>query len=292
MNWEEACKILGVSQVSTLDEIKEKYKYKAWLLHRDKTQLLPENIRSKAEEELKSVNQAFNFLSNPLNNPLSNPPRLKIEPMHIRFNELDVGQNKSTTLLVENIGGAYTNIWIDNEPSPWLVVKSIKSITTEQLPLEVTIECTGDGEQGKQYSCDLLVKLENENTHIKDEARVRAELRMKEKLEELSPDVSANPRKNLQPKSGSPKKGTAFSYREFFSTLIVNIIYGSLGLGLLYLLLSESLNAIWWAVFCFYIVFTILFSIWNGLKGGRKTKHNKNPTSPEHSSTNSKPQNH
>jgi hypothetical protein len=42
--------------------------------------------------------------------------------------------------------------------------------------MEVTIECTGIGEPGKQYSCKLPVRLENEKTKLKDEVVIDIEL--------------------------------------------------------------------------------------------------------------------
>jgi hypothetical protein len=71
MNLEQACNILGVSQMASPEEIRMQYLYKANLLHPDKTQYLAENLRNKAEEELKLVNQAHDFLRLPSNRPLS-----------------------------------------------------------------------------------------------------------------------------------------------------------------------------------------------------------------------------
>ena len=69
MDWIEACQILGVPESATEAEIKEQYIYKAQLLHPDKNQDKPENIRKKAEAELVLVNQAYAIVSNPGNNP-------------------------------------------------------------------------------------------------------------------------------------------------------------------------------------------------------------------------------
>jgi len=176
MDWGEACNILGVTKTASLEEIRQQYHYKAQLLHPDKTIGKPESIRKKAEEEFKLVSQVYQFLTNPLNNPFTNPPRLKISPKHIRFKDVSIGQKKTTSFEIDSIGGAYTNIWFEKEPCPWLSVTSFESTTAEQLPMEVTIECTGIGEPGKQYSCKLPVRLENEKTKLKDEVVVDIEL--------------------------------------------------------------------------------------------------------------------
>jgi hypothetical protein len=176
MDWAEACRILGVPESATDAEIKEQYIYKAQLLHPDKNQDKPENIRQKAEAELALVNQAYAFLSNVNNNPYKIPPKLAVEPMGIRFKDVKIGEKKSTTLIIRNTGGPYTSIWIDNQPAPWLAVTGVKSLTGERLPLEVTLESTGFGEPGSQYSCILSIKLENEKTHSIDQVAIKIEL--------------------------------------------------------------------------------------------------------------------
>jgi hypothetical protein len=176
MDWTEACRILGVSESATEAEIKEQYIYKAQLLHPDKNQDKPENIRKKAEIELALVNQAYTYLINPNNNPYKFPPKLSVEPLRIRFKNVNIGERKTTVITVKNVGGPYTSIWIDNQPAPWLAVTGVKSIGAERLPLEVVIEATGTGQPGNEYASDLVIKLENENSHALDQAAVKVEL--------------------------------------------------------------------------------------------------------------------
>lgn len=176
MNWEEACRILGVKETASDIEIRAQYLYKAQLLHPDVNQDRPEIVRNRAAAELALVNPAHDFLKDPRNNPFKIPPKLEITPKNIRFKDVELGQKKRTTFEIRSIDGPYTNIWIDNEPAPWLSIAGVRSLTNEQLPLEVTIESTGMGEPDTQYSCNLLVKLENEKTKLKSEKRVRIEL--------------------------------------------------------------------------------------------------------------------
>lgn len=189
MDWEEACSVLGVTKTASLEEIRQQYYYKAHLLHPDATIGKSESIRKKAAEEFKLVKQAYEFLTNPLNNPFTNPPKLKISPKHIRFKDVEIGQKKTTSFEIDSIGGAYTNIWFEREPCPWLSVTSFESTTAEQLPMEVTIECTGIGESGKQYSCKLPVRLENEKTRLKDDVVVDIELWTKAERAVLYTDI-------------------------------------------------------------------------------------------------------
>jgi len=179
MDWEEACRILGVEETASPEEVRQQYHYKAHLLHPDATVGKSERIRQKAGEEFKLVKQAYEFLIDPSNNPQTNPPKLKISPKHIRFKDVEIGQKKTTSFEIDSIGGAYTNIWFEAEPCPWLSVTSFKSTTAERLPVEVTLECTGVGELGKQYSCKLPVRLENERTKLKDEVVLDIELWIK-----------------------------------------------------------------------------------------------------------------
>ncbi len=58
--------ILGINRNASSDEIKKAYLFKANILHPDRLNELGENIRRKAEEELKKVNIAYDTLKNPL----------------------------------------------------------------------------------------------------------------------------------------------------------------------------------------------------------------------------------
>lgn len=173
MNWEEACQVLGVSVTSTASEIRAQYLYKAQLLHPDKTINLPENIRQKAEEELKRVNAAYSVLSDPRNNLQGKPPKLSVYPKQIRFKDLGPGQKKTTIIEIKSVGGEYTKFWMDDSPATWLKVIEAKSTTNDPLPLEVTIEATGCG---KGAECSLPIRLENDKTKTKDETTLKIEL--------------------------------------------------------------------------------------------------------------------
>lgn len=179
MNWEEACQILGVTSTATAAEIRAQYLYKAQLLHPDKTAGLPESVRQKAEEELKHVNAAYNFLSDLKNNPQSNPPKLSVSPRHIRFKDVEPSKKKTTIIEIESVGGPYTKFWMDDSPAAWLKVIEVKSTTNDPLPLEVTIEATGNSILRKQIECSLPIRIENEKTKTRDEVTVKIELQMK-----------------------------------------------------------------------------------------------------------------
>jgi hypothetical protein len=230
MDWAEACRILGVPETASDAEIKEQYIYKAQLLHPDKNQDKPESIRKKAEAELAIVNQAYAIVSNPNNNPYKIPPRLSVDPTGIRFKEVHLGEQKTTTIRVLSVGGPYTSIWIDNQPAPWLTVTAVNSLTTERLPLEVTLEATGTGVPGTLYSCDLLIKLENEDTHMLDRVLVKVEMHV-----EFGPIVSVSGKAAAPPQSSTssdvkPASSPARKENRGFSpaTLVANLLAFSL----------------------------------------------------------------
>ncbi len=179
MNWEEACRILGVETTATDEQIHEQYLYKVQLLHPDWNSNKPANVRKLAEQELKLINAAYNVLKTPTNKTFSTPPKLDISLKKIRFKDLAAGESKSTTFEVKNQGGAYSKIWIDDSPAPWLKVTDVKSLTSDLLPVKVTIEASGTGKSDEHLACNLAVRLENEQNGVKDEAVVRVELWMK-----------------------------------------------------------------------------------------------------------------
>jgi hypothetical protein len=273
MTWEEACRILGVKETVSLEEIREQYRYKAQLLHPDKTIGKPEGVRKKAEEEFKLINQAYEVLTNPLNNPLTHPPKLQISPTRIRFKDVEIGQKKSTTFQINNIGGAYTNIWMDNTPAPWLSITAFKSLGVEgELPMEVTIECTGIGEENKQYSCGLLVRLENEKTQLKDEIALEIEMLIK-----LKPAVQT-PVEQI-PSQITPTYQSEFSFGEFFTTLMGYIFIPVFtGLGFIPLIWWGKAKTVSFTIWGIYGVIALVMSIRKGIDEGKKIVHNRKPT--------------
>lgn len=180
MNWAEACRILGVKETASPEEIDERYHTLGYLLHPDANVGKPKSAIEAGLKEFLLVKQAHDFLKNSSNNPHTNPPKVKVSPQRIRFKDVETEQRKKTTFEISSVGGPYTSIWFDREPSPWLSVVGFKPlINGEQLPLEVEIECIGTGEVGEQLRCSLAVRLENENTQIKDEVTIEIELGMK-----------------------------------------------------------------------------------------------------------------
>lgn len=199
MNWEEACQVIGVQSNASTSEIRAQYLYKAQLLHPDKNANSPLHVQQKAEEELKKVNAAYDFLRNPHNKPNTTPPRLEVKPTHIRFN-LDLNQKKVTTIRINSVGGLFTRFWMDDSPAPWLKVTEVKSLTKDPLPMEVTLEATGIEISGGNTDCQLPIRVENENTHDVFETKTRIELKVNPSS--VSPDAP-----QVVPRTAVPNTG-------------------------------------------------------------------------------------
>jgi len=65
MEFKDYYEALGVGPDSSANDIKEAYKYKVNVLHPDRLMGVSESIRSRAEEDLKKVNHAYDVLGNP-----------------------------------------------------------------------------------------------------------------------------------------------------------------------------------------------------------------------------------
>jgi curved DNA-binding protein CbpA len=64
-NKENYYEILGINKNANDQDIIDAYRYKVNILHPDKLTGSSERIKSKAEDELRKVNQAYEVLSNP-----------------------------------------------------------------------------------------------------------------------------------------------------------------------------------------------------------------------------------
>jgi hypothetical protein len=179
MTWEEACQILGVAVTATTAEVDKVHLQKEWIFHPDRMVGAPESARQRAEEELKRVNEAYNFLKDPKNRSQGSPPKLSVSPQRIRFKDVKLGQRKTTTIRIESVGGSYTKFWMDDSPAAWLKVVEVKSTTNDPLPLEATLEATGNSSSHGQTGCSLLIRLEDEKSKAKDEVTVKIELWMR-----------------------------------------------------------------------------------------------------------------
>jgi hypothetical protein len=245
MTWEDACQILGVPLTATMTEINARHLHWNQLLHPDKTSTLPQSVRAKAEDDLKKINAAYDFLKNSRNRPNYGPPRLHVTVAHVRFN-VENGEKKSTTFKISNTGGPYTSFWMDDSPAPWLKVLEVKSLSDTPLPIEVTIEATGTSVPKGHTECFLPVKIENEPTHAVDEVKIKVEINLKSS----SPDASSvgTPSPSNTKTSRLPKLGKW----EMAAICIVGLTLLGLGIGVL-----AGNNISFWVLFAFSCVFSL-----------------------------------
>ena len=194
MTREEACRILGVSEAATPAEIKTRYLFLINIFHPDKNIDKPETIRLKAQDEFIRIKAAYEFLTSHTQD-IKRPPKLEATPKYIRFKEVALSQKKTTTIEVKNIGGPFTNLWIDDSPCPWLSVIDVKSISNEPLHLMITIEATGA--PGLNQRCMLPIRLTNEKTGLSDELQISIEVTHKNQPAKLNVKHSALSFRNL-----------------------------------------------------------------------------------------------
>jgi hypothetical protein len=207
MTWEEACSILGVPLIASDNEIKEKWLYWNRILHTDRTINLPQKDRLQAEEQLKKINAAHDFLNILQNRPNNSPPKLHISLSRIHFS-CNPGQKKTTTFTVNNIGGLFSKFWMDDAPTPWLRVVAANSPTDTVLPIEVTIEATGIGYPGSHFDCTLPFRIENEKTKRYSETQLKIELSIKP-LQQSTTTHNPKPKQTYtQPKTSTYTKRT------------------------------------------------------------------------------------
>ncbi len=198
--------ILGVDPDANADQIKESYRYKAFILHSDRFAGLPERIRLKAEEDFKKVNRAYDVLSKPdarrrydINRSKSTgsinefqktgqdrkpqPPRKskpagkpkpEVYPREIYFKDILPYVKQQGVFFVRNVGGPYTKVLIGKFPE-WVRLVETKPLQSrDKLPMRVQIEAMGI-QWGTVYSAQLVVRLDE------NEARVKVELRTQKK---------------------------------------------------------------------------------------------------------------
>ncbi|GEM_PF-2179939 len=237
-DWQDHYLVLGVDRNATQQEIREAYKFKAFTQHPDRLTNAPESVRNRAEEELKKLNVAYEFLGDsqkrdqynsewdqkkPHNNGINAggqssliQPRPVVDPQNICFWEADAGEKKHASFIIQNAGGLYNRLWVDN-PDSWVRVISGDSVNnTDQLPFRVEIEASGN-EWNKSYLEDIKVKLDEQET------KVRVELRTKKKPIVKPYGVNQQNAVN-NTKNSSSKKG--LSYYIKFLIFIVILYYG------------------------------------------------------------------
>ena len=207
--FEDLYEILQVSPFAEPEVIEVAYKKLAQKYHPDI------NKSPLAVEKMKKINIAHDVLSDPMQRqkyysewlqrkqgkhattrPYANiKPKPVVKPSYICFDDIEPGQIKKTSFIIDNTGGRYSKISVSN-PQTWLRVLTPNSnITTGKLPLEVKIEAKGLdwGETGAEH---IKVRLDTEETIVKAEIQMKpkpglAEFKATKKAEQAPVDISA-----------------------------------------------------------------------------------------------------
>ena len=165
--------VLGVAADADAVEIRRAYRDRAREYHPDRMQDAPEAERLAGEERLKTVNLAYEVLSNPerrrqyhaeWRRTLS-PPVPSVEPPRIHIENAQPGEPQSAYFDVRNTGGPYSSISVSN-PESWVRVASYESLSeTDELPLRVFIQAAGHGWDAR-YDDTITVSLDDQESEV------------------------------------------------------------------------------------------------------------------------------
>jgi len=172
--------ILGVNIEASAEDIRKAYIDKCFILHPDRLEGAPETAKKRAEEELKRVNEAREVLKDPHKRKAydaklkahdvkleaqKNKPKPVVDPPNIQFKDVQPGETRSASFVIRNAGGPYSRISVPN-PDTWVRLVEWHSISTsDELPLQVSIEVYGPDE-GKKFSEIITVKLDDEEVSL------------------------------------------------------------------------------------------------------------------------------
>jgi curved DNA-binding protein CbpA len=178
--------ILGIKRNATPEEVKESYLYWVNILHPDRMLKVPEHIRTKAEEDLKKVNEAYGVLSDRRKRAQYNKkigvsvdveirsypetrvkgkPKLEIYPRAIFFDRALPNVKQRGTFFIRNVGGEYSKIMISTPPQ-WIKIIQTKSLYPDKkLPMQIDIEAIGT-DWGKTLSSKIEVRLDESEASV------------------------------------------------------------------------------------------------------------------------------
>ncbi|MGD0854723.1 MAG: hypothetical protein ABSA18_02840 [Dehalococcoidia bacterium] len=199
MDWITACGILDVPPDASEQRIKEQRNYWLNVLHPDKTIGLPPRIKIKADKDFLEKKAAWEYLLTPGNRPASRssdrsqePPRQRpastaqkepasspkskpkpvVTPSNIVFDNMEPGQLKKASFVIDNAGGPYSTLNI-SKPNSWLKVVKRRALTAlKKLPLEIEIEAYGI-EWGTISTGSIDIELDDVRTSVTVEVRTK-----------------------------------------------------------------------------------------------------------------------
>lgn len=183
---EDYYEILGVDPYASQEEIKKARDENAFIYHEDRMRGLRKSVRLRAVEKMKRVNRAYATLGDPqkreqyhaewlrgkggamtpsVSHRLARPKPVA-NPAYIRFDNVPAKTVNTSSFIIRNDGGDYSEIWF-SAPKSWVEIAHYTSLCDyDELPLRVEIKAEGK-DWGKTYSETIIVRLDNEETLVR-----------------------------------------------------------------------------------------------------------------------------
>lgn len=217
INWKDYYLILQVHPTAEPEVIKAAY----WKLAQKYN---TNSDQSKSDQKWKDLNEAYEILgdsdkkrrydseyskrSNKPNSPPPPPPRKSapppivkpkpiVRPKVIRFDDVLPGEIKRAIFTIDNEGGSYSKKQLSN-PSSWInIVDNVTIPDAKKLPLVIKLELVGR-DWGQSYIENIIVKLDNEETHIRIELHTKLDSQDKPKQQTPAESKASKPKKKTQ----------------------------------------------------------------------------------------------
>ena len=176
---EDCYQILGVASDASPEDIKQAFRKKALDYHPDRVVGVSESVRRLAEEEMKKINRAYEVLKDPHKRRQYDSkwaiPKPVVDRLFIHFTDVEPGEIKRASFIIQNHGGSYKKLRIIYDPNSWVHVVHYESLTdSDELPLRVEIEAKVETWK-KNYSEYIRVKLDEEETQVKIDLQTKPE---------------------------------------------------------------------------------------------------------------------
>ena len=190
-DFEDYYEILQVSPSAEPEIIEAAYKRLAQKYHPDI------NKSPLAAEKMRKINIAHDFLGDLIkrrNYDTSRPqhrghetnspdkrgpakPQPIVKPSRIRFSNMECDQRKTSSFVIDNIGGPYSSLYV-SRPNSWLKVIRQRSFTDlKELPIEVEIEATGL-DWGADCTELIYINMDNVQTSVTAEIHMKSGTRV------------------------------------------------------------------------------------------------------------------
>jgi curved DNA-binding protein CbpA len=198
--------ILGVEPGANQNQIKEAYRYKVNLLHPDRLGALPEQIRERAETELKEVNGAYAVLSSPEKRQRYDSerfgyvggtqdlrksaqagnrktketwPKIEITPSVVRFRRAPPFVRQQAAFTVAKNGGPHNphdRVLVGETPE-WLNIIKMEPLQKKfwsRLPMLIVLEAVGT-KWNTLYSAIIPIRVDGIETELPVEFQTEKE---------------------------------------------------------------------------------------------------------------------